>query len=257
MNFQIYRSISDIDKSIMSLKDASLIIVPTPIDDGLPLDLSAKKELSNLTEKDFILAEEPKASRRRWIQWGLPREMISKFVYYNEQTPQTEIKGFIRRIKKGARCYLISDAGLPGIDDPGNELIRRCQEESIIVSATSFPNSHLLALAMSGFSTKEFFCAGFPPQKTADRKQWFSDQIRYPNSMIILDTPYRLKQTITEIIETLKKLHQKKKRKIFIACDLGSESETTYYGNSESIQGNIETLKKHRFVVILSPQMKM
>ena len=158
----------------------------------------------------------------------------------------------ILRIKtKGHHFYLMSDAGLPAIDDPGTRLIRRCHAENITVSASPFSNSHLLALALSGFSNGVFTCLGFPPRSSNQRSRWFHDALQRKEVLILLDTPYRLEKTVSELSKALKTLKQIKQRHAFLAMNLNAPNELLLFGTLTSIEKNLPKNTKAPFIIVL------
>jgi len=142
-----------------------LILVPTPIQDDLPLETIARDLLLSeaMNEQVILLVEEHKIARQRWLRWGLPREAIEKFILYNEHTQEKLVSDIIKEIKAGKKAYLLSDCGLPAFCDPGQLLVQACHKQRIKVTATPFPNSISLALALSGFSHGTFVFSGFIP----------------------------------------------------------------------------------------------
>src|SRR5688500_7229556 len=109
-----------------------LILVPTPIQDDLPLEPVALERLKSdaLKEEVLLLVEEHKIGRQRWLRWGLPREAIEKFILFNEHTQEKVQKEIIDSLKAGKRAYLLSDCGLPAFCDPGQALVDACHKAS-------------------------------------------------------------------------------------------------------------------------------
>ncbi|MBL7665661.1 MAG: SAM-dependent methyltransferase [Bacteriovoracaceae bacterium] len=208
---------------------AKLTLIPTPIDEVTPLEATAKNILSENWSKALIVVEEAKVARQRWLRWGLPREAIEKFVLYNEHHTAEDINHIIKALKSGQEAYLMSDCGLPAFCDPGYDLINRCHDENIPVTSTPFPNSIVLALALSGFNHQEFFFAGFIPHE--DRAQKLKKHFERKETFILMDTPYRLDKLMEEIAQL------KTKRRLFLAMDLNTPEE-------KCVRGKIETLKK-------------
>jgi 16S rRNA (cytidine1402-2'-O)-methyltransferase len=103
----------------------SLILVPTPLQDDLPLETVALKLLLEncLKENVLLLVEEHKVARQRWLKWGLPREAIEKFVLFNEHTQKETMSDVLKKLKTGMEVYLLSDCGLPAFCDPGQVLV--------------------------------------------------------------------------------------------------------------------------------------
>lgn len=228
---------------------SELILVPTPISDELPLETVALQKLNEDCLKDevLILVEEHKVARQRWIKWGLPREAIDKFLLYNEHTSEKMKIEVMKELKKGKKVYLLSDCGLPAFCDPGQNLVDLCHKQKVKVSATPFPNSIALAVALSGFSHSRFHFCGFIPVKEPERSEWMKTELKRPETLIWMETPYRLKK----MIEELGKLNPK--REIFIGLDLGSSSEKLLRGNADHLVKLISEGEKREFVLIIGP----
>lgn len=222
-----------------------LILVPTPIQDDLPLEKVAHELLLADALKDDvqILVEEHKVGRQRWLKWGLPREAIEKFILFNEHT-QEKLRGELLKSKK--KTYLLSDCGLPAFCDPGQTLVDACHKQGIKVTATPFPNSIALAMALSGFSHQSFVFSGFIPVKEPERGQWMKKELARKETMIWMETPYRLKK----LLEELEKL--KLTREIFLGCDLGATNELLLRGSATKLLKALGTEEKREFVLVLS-----
>lgn len=227
----------------------SLILVPTPIQDDIPLEpvALAKLHADCMKEDVLILVEEHKVGRQRWLKWGLPREAIEKFILFNEHTQQTIQGEIIVKLKKGQTAYLLSDCGLPAFCDPGQSLVDSCHKQGIKVTATPFSNSIALALALSGFSHNSFVFSGFIPVKEPERSDWMKRELKRPETLIWMETPYRLKK----ILEDLQKVSIS--RELFFACDLGGSSEALIRGNLASVSSRLGTHEKREFVLVLAP----
>ena len=227
-----------------------LVLVPTPIYEELPLEPVALNLLKEdaLKEDIILLIEEHKVARQRWLRWGLPREAIEKFIVFNEHTQKDLAKEIIEKLKspKGT-AYLLSDCGLPAFCDPGQVLVDLCHRNKIKVSATPFPNSIALALALSGFKHDRFMFCGFVPQKNPDRTQWLKSELKRSETLIMMETPYRL----NKFLEELSNLGTK--RELFLGMDLGSPEECLLRGSAQELHKHPETQGKREFVLVLSP----
>lgn len=226
-----------------------LILVPTPIQDDLPLEPVALEKLKEdaLKEDVLILVEEHKVGRQRWIKWGLPREAIERFVLFNEHTQVKIQDEVVKLIKGGKRAYLLSDCGLPAFCDPGQLLVDACHKNGIKVTATPYPNSISLAVALSGFPHDTFVFSGFVPVKEPDRTSWMKKELKRPETLVWMETPYRLKKLVEELKET------GSKRDIFLALDLGAGNELLVRGSPQSVAGKLTVDEKREFVLVIAP----
>lgn len=227
-----------------------LILVPTPIQEDHPLESVARERLlaDALKENIILCVEEHKVGRQRWLKWGLPREAIEKFVLFNEHT-QSKIQGdLIRELKSGKTIYLLSDCGLPAFCDPGQSLVDACHRNQLKVTSTPYPNSISLALALSGFSHQSFVFSGFVPIKEPERSEWMKKELKRPETLIWMETPYRLKKLIEELDKV------KIEREIFLGCDLGGAEESLLRGSTASLLKRLEGQDKREFVMVIAPK---
>lgn len=227
---------------------SQLILVPTPISDELPLETVALEMLKSeaMNENVILLVEEHKVARQRWIKWGLPREAIEKFKLYNEHTTNTLKDEVLKDLKAGKKVFLLSDCGLPAFCDPGQNLVDLCHKNRIKVTSTPFPNSIALAVALSGFSHDRFMFSGFIPVKEPERDNWIKNELKKSETLIWMETPYRLKK----LLEELK--NSGTKREIFLGMDLGSKEEQLLRGQAPSLL-NLVGEGKREFVLVIGP----
>lgn len=230
---------------------SELILVPTPIQEDLPLEPVAHARLLEdaLKADVVVLVEEHKIGRQRWLKWGLPREAIEKFILFNEHTQEKIQSDIINELSNGKKIYLLSDCGLPAFCDPGQRLVDACHKKRLKVTATPFPNSIALALALSGFSHLSFVFSGFVPVKEPERGEWIKKELKRPETLIWMDTPYRLKKLLAD--------YQKvsSEREIFLGCDLGGKQELLIRGNVAAVLKGLGDQEKREFVMVVSPKI--
>ncbi|MFT6070312.1 MAG: 16S rRNA (cytidine1402-2'-O)-methyltransferase [Bacteriovoracaceae bacterium] len=225
---------------------AKLFLIPTPIDDQSPLEPVALALLNKaVIDKDIIAVEDPKPGRRRWLNWGLPREAIENFVHYNEHSRDNELSRLIDHLKNGKNVFLMSDGGLPAFCDPGVELVNTCHNNSIEVTSTPFCNSIALAVALSGFKLDEFIFCGFIPAKKDDREEKFNKLKKESRSLIIMDTPYRLGKTIEDVTRHFPD------KKVFLALNLNHPNQELLRGKPSLLQTRVKG-QKAEFILIIS-----
>ena len=225
-----------------------LVLIPTPIDDQSPLEPTAHAMLMKAAlerpEHSVFAIEDLKPGRARWLSWGLPREVVDDFVLYNEHTRE-EIRGeLLERMYMGSDVYLMSDGGLPAFCDPGRHLVAACHRDGLSVTSTPFPNSTLLALALSGFDHNEFLFKGFLPVEKGERKKALGEIAKRSGTIVLMETPYRL----TRLLEELNGLW---KGQAFMALDLCMPSQELILGSISDIARRCKG-QKREFVLILS-----
>lgn len=227
-----------------------LILVPTPINHELPLESIALSLLKNdsLLEDVLILVEEHKVARQRWLAWGLERAAIEKFIVFNEHTQKDVSPDIIKKLKTThSKAYLLSDCGLPAFCDPGQNLVDLCHRNKISVTATPFPNSIALAVALSGYVHDRFNFCGFVPQKNPDRSEWLKQELKRPEMLIMMDTPYRLGKFLEELAQHCQK------REVFLGMDLAGPAESLLRGSVQDLAKHPQTQGKREFILVISP----
>jgi len=238
-------------EKVFSSKKGLLCLVPTPLTEigvlePVAFSLLEFAALSNKEESLFVI-EDLKTGRKHWLGFGLPRESIESFVLYNEHTAKEVAPMLLKEIQQGRKVFLMSDGGMPAFYDPGIELVSLCHQHHLEVTSTPFANSVILALAMSGFSHKKFWFEGFLPMDSLERKNVLTLLLKQKHTSILMDTPYRLKRVLEEFPEVF----GSSKKKIFLACDLGSENQELLTGSPVELLSALKDFKRE-FVLVLS-----
>ena len=200
-------------------------MVATPI--GNLRDLSFRA-LDILNEVDLILCEDTRKSSILFKEF----DILTKYDSLHEFTSFKNIEKYISFLEKGNSIALISDAGTPGISDPGFLLIRECLKNNIKIECLPGPTAVIPALIESGFPCERFVFEGFLPLKKGKIsriKSWAET----PLTIILFESPHRLIKTLD-----LMKLHLQNDREISISREISKK----YH---ESIRGNIEELVNH------------
>lgn len=172
---------------------AKLFIVPTPIGNIEDITLRA---LRVLKEVDLILAEDTRTSSVLLKKYNITTHMESHHKY-NEHK---KVGGVCEKILSGINVALISDAGTPGISDPGFLLVRECVEMGIDVETLPGATAFVPALVNSGFPLDRFCFEGFLPVKKG-RQTKFKELANEERSVVIYESPYRLVKTLGQMIE--------------------------------------------------------
>ncbi len=173
---------------------SGLQIVGTPIGNLEDITLRA---LRILEQADLIAAEDTRRTRKLLSRYDIHTPLVS----YHEHNKQTKTPRIIARLKAGEVVALVSDAGMPGISDPGYDLIAAAIEEEIPVDVVPGPSAILSALALSGISAKEFFFAGFLPKKKGPRERRLQSILSETTVAILFESPNRLFFTLDAIAE--------------------------------------------------------
>ena len=172
---------------------AKLFIVPTPIGNLEDITLRA---IRTLEEVDYILAEDTRTTSVLLKHLGIEKKMYSHHKF-NEHATSAMVA---EAIEGGRNVALVSDAGTPGISDPGFLLVRTCVEAGLEVETLPGPTAFVPALVQSGFPCDRFCFEGFLPQKKGrqTRLKFLKDEER---TMIFYESPYRVLKTLTQFAE--------------------------------------------------------
>ena len=219
----------------------NLFLVSTPI--GNYDDITIRG-LSILKSADFIICEEFKEARRLLSHYQISKELVS----LNEHNEKEVVNDILLKIIEGKSAALISDCGTPLFSDPGHLLVEVCISQNIKVIPVPGANSLIPALTGSGFDIEKFYYYGWlSPKKDIRRKQLLQMK-RINEVIIILDTPYRLKSLLTDIVKIFGKNIPS-----VLAFQLTMENEKYFRGTTEEILNVAEKQNlKGEFVLVLN-----
>ena len=172
-----------------------LFIVPTPIGNLEDITLRA---INVLKEVDLILAEDTRTSGKLLKHF----EINTKCWSYHMHNEHAAVESVINELKSGKQIALISDAGTPGISDPGFLLVRACVANDIVVECLPGATAFVPALVCSGFPTNEFIFLGFPPVKKG-RKTFFEKLQEEKRTIVLYESPHRILKTLQRLQESL------------------------------------------------------
>ncbi len=228
------------------MDNGKLILVPTPIQEGLPLEPTALEMIKSNLQNDKVIfcVEDIKPARKRWLQWGLPREKIDELVCFNEHTQEDLSKELIQKLKCGYIIFIMSDGGLPAFCDPGQKFLKLCHHNKIKVTSTPFPNSIALALALSGIEHNRFYFAGFPPRQKEARESFLKELTERNETIVLMDAPYRM----SKLCQELSKMNPS--QYAFLAIELNGDDEKLIYGKIGDLATQTSQ-QKAEFILIL------
>ncbi|PIR69311.1 MAG: 16S rRNA (cytidine(1402)-2'-O)-methyltransferase [Candidatus Niyogibacteria bacterium CG10_big_fil_rev_8_21_14_0_10_46_36] len=200
-------------------RECALYVVATPIGNLGDITLRA---IETLKEADVIAAEDMRVTRKILSHIGVSKQLIS----YREHNEEKQAKTIISLIRQGKNVALVSDAGTPGISDPGFRVVKQAQEEGVRVVSIPGPSALIASLSISGLPTDSFLFLGFPPRKAGQKKNFFRMVEAYEYTVIVYESPFRVKNTLEVIRETLGE------RRVFVARELTKKFEETFYGTA-------------------------
>jgi len=216
---------------------STLYIIATPI--GNLGDISSRA-LDVLKNVDLILCEDTRETQKLLFHYKIKTPTIS----YHQHSRLEKVENIVQFLKDGKNLALVSDAGTPGISDPGNKLIERLVEtglQSVIIVPIPGPSALVAAASISGFPMDRFVFLGFPPAKKK-RKKFFEEAVSAPHPVIFYESPHR-------IIKSLKELGKIKNREVVVCRELTKKFETVYRGKIKEVIGKINP--KGEFVVVV------
>jgi 16S rRNA (cytidine1402-2'-O)-methyltransferase len=215
--------------------EAILYIVPTPIGNLEDITLRAIRVLK---EVDFILAEDTRTSGNLLKHLGINKKMYAHHMHNEHKT----VELITEKIQGGETVALISDAGTPGISDPGYLLIRECIAKGIKVDCLPGPTAFVPALVNSGFPCDTFCFEGFLPQKKG-RQTKIKSLVNEHRTMIFYESPHRLVKALEQFIEfwgaDRKASVSRELSKMFEETQRGSLQELLAYFQSKTVKGEI------------------
>ena len=178
------------------IEPRTLYLVGVPIGNLADISDRAKKVLS---EVDFIAAEDTRNSIKLLSFMGISKELIS----YHEHNRAKAGERVVDRLLLGESCALITDAGMPAISDPGEDLVRKAYENGIKVTAVPGACALICALALSGLSTARFAFEGFLPAVKGERKRRLSEVAANTATLIFYEAPHKLIHTLSDMCDIL------------------------------------------------------
>ncbi len=220
-------------------ESAQFFLVPTPIGNLEDITLRA---LRILKEVDFIYAEDTRTTLNLLKSYDI-NNVLKSYHSYNEHKIQ---KSIISLLKDGSRIALVTDAGTPGISDPGYLIVKACLMSDIEIECLPGPTAFVPALVKSGLPIDRFTFEGFLPHKKG-RKKRLESLIGETRTMIFYESPYRILKTIDDFIE-----YFGPSREASVSREISKKFEETVNGKLESIKHHFEGGKiKGEFVFIV------
>lgn len=221
------------------MKRGILYICPTPIGNLEDITL---RTIRILGEVDLIAAEDTRHTIKLLNHYDIKKPLTS----YHEHNIKEKGSMLIEKLSLGQNIALVSDAGMPGISDPGEELIRQAIDEGIEVIGLPGATASITALVISGLSTDKFIFEGFLSSKKGDRKKELEKIKEYRKTTIIYEAPHRLINLLEDMRDILGD------RKISISRELTKKYEETFRGTVAEALEKFKTLGvKGEFVLIV------
>lgn len=222
-----------------------LSIVSTPI--GNLGDITARAK-ETLTKCNAIVCEDTRVTGKLLKLLGFPKkELISM----HSRTSKKKVEQMLKRLENGEDLVLVSDAGTPGISDPGYALVSRARKEGITIEAVPGPSAFLVALSVSGLPINQFVYLGFLPVKKGRRKllETIRDEKR---TVVFYESPHRFVKTIKELSEVLS---DQPSRFLVICRELTKMHEEVIGTTVGGVMEEMESIKlKGEFCIVVGPR---
>lgn len=213
-----------------------LYIVATPIGNLEDISLRA---IRVLREVNLIAAEDTRKTRRLLARYDIGTPMTS----YYEHSQRSKLEYILERLKQ-EDIALVSEAGMPGLSDPGYELVTAASERGIRVVPIPGPSAVITALVVSGLPTDRFTYLGFLPHRTTARKRLLESAVSEPGSIVVLETPHRLRAALEDIKLILGD------RRIAVCRELTKRFEEVYRGTVSQASEHFRTPRGEFTLVI-------
>jgi 16S rRNA (cytidine1402-2'-O)-methyltransferase len=226
------------------LMPGTLYLVATPIGNLEDITLRA---LRTLKECDAVAAEDTRRTGQLLKHFEISKPMLSYF-QFNEARRSEEI---IERLGRGEKIALVTDAGTPGISDPGERVVRAARNAGLRVESVPGPCALIAALTASGLAADEFHFIGFLPHKSGQRRKQLEQLRAFAGTLILYESPYRIEKLLGELQEVFPQ------RLVVLARELTKKFEEYLRGTPLEL---LEIIKKRslkgEFVVLISGEMQ-
>lgn len=217
-----------------------LFLIATPIGNLKDITLRA---LETLAACDYLLCEDTRHTRVLLNHYDI-KTPLKSFHRFNEKNRQSAI---LEDLLEGKKIGLVSDAGTPGISDPGELLVETCRLQNIPVTPIPGPCAAIAAISASGLKTGRFQFFGFLPRKKGKLKKILEETLSFPGTTICYESPFRIAPTLKAIIEL------DPQRKCALAREITKKFETFLSGSAQELLVELQAKPpKGEFVLLIS-----
>jgi 16S rRNA (cytidine1402-2'-O)-methyltransferase len=218
-----------------------LSVVATPIGNLEDITL---RGLRVLKEADVVAAEDTRHTAKLLRHHGISTRMLS----FHAHNTRARIPQLLARLTAGERVALVTDAGTPGISDPGAELVEACRAEGVMVEVVPGPSASIAAAVASGFPLTPLTVFGFPPTRSKDRARWFEAAAKTSHTFAFFEAPHRIARTLKECGLYFGN------RQICVARELTKVHEQVVVSWLQDIN-NTAIPERGEFTLVISPNM--
>ena len=215
----------------------TLFVVATPL--GNMEDVTFRA-IRVLREVDLIAAEDTRRTARLLSHYAIPTPSVS----FHQHNVRTRVPQLLSRLEAGKNVALVTDAGTPGVSDPGVELVDACIKAQIAIDPIPGASAPLVAAVASGFPLIPLTIFGFPPRRSKDRAIWFSRILAISHTVTFFESPHRIVVTLSEARDVLGE------RQIMIGRELTKRHQELLRGTSGALLDHISEPRGEITVVV-------
>ena len=216
-------------------------MVATPI--GNLGDISARAQ-EILSAVSFIACEDTRVTKKLLLHLSLSQELVS----LHHHTPPSQVRKIVDRIASGVDAAYVSDAGTPGLADPGGKLVAAASAAGIKVVPIPGPSAAVAALSVAGLPANAYLFLGYPPHKKG-RQKFFKEVAESKPTVVIFESTHRILKTLRELAQAIEQ------RPVVVARELTKMYETIYRGSAQDIIKQLESSStKGEFVMVVAPR---
>jgi 16S rRNA (cytidine1402-2'-O)-methyltransferase len=229
------------ESTLPPLQSGTLYLVATPIGNLEDITLRA---IRTLKECDVVAAEDTRRSGQLLRHFGISKPLLSYF-QFNEARRSEEI---IKRLSRGEKVALVTDAGSPGISDPGERVVRAARAKNLPVESVPGPCALVAALTASGLPADEFHFIGFLPHKSGQRRRQLEALRSMEGTLVLYESPYRVEKLLAELNDLYPD------RQVVLARELTKKFEQWLRGTPAELMSSLKDRSlKGEFVVLVGP----
>jgi 16S rRNA (cytidine1402-2'-O)-methyltransferase len=215
-----------------------LYLVATPIGNLSDITLRA---LEVLKAVDYVASEDTRRTGVLLKHFGISRPQIS-FHEHNERQAAGRV---LDLVLQGKSVALVTDAGTPGISDPGFAMVRLAAEAGVDVTMVPGPTAFVMAVVLSGLATHAFTFRGFPPRKSGQRRRFLTVDVDSPHTLVFYESPFRLRAFLEDALAVLGD------RRAAVAKELTKMFESVRRGRLSELLAGLEDKPKGEYVVVI------
>jgi 16S rRNA (cytidine1402-2'-O)-methyltransferase len=215
-----------------------LVLCPTPLGN---LEDVTLRVLRLLRESDVIFAEDTRVTKTLLRHFDIGTPLRS----FHQKAAASRLRELRGLLAEGKTVAMVSDAGMPGISDPGSELVREACSSGATIEVLPGPSALLAALVLSGFDISVFRFEGFPPRKKSERRTYLASLEREPAALVWFEAPKRVVALLQDVAEVLKE------RRVFVLREYTKKFEQHICGTAHEVLAQLDTPPRGEFTLVL------